>query len=140
MFQLRVAGPARIVGVDGDARPAQLREDGQQRGAIVRDDERVEAAAVRLRRFTLDRKQQPLDARAEADARRSRPADRLHQAVVAAAAADRRIHVFVRPDELERGSRVVVEPAHERWFEDVLDSVRVEVAPHGIEVLAAGAT
>ena len=60
-----------------------------------------------------------------ASSRRSRPAPKpipgvggppicLDEPVVAAAAADRRVGVLVRPDELERRARVVVEPAHER--------------------------
>ena len=79
----------------------------------------------RARRFGVDaleleREHEPLDAGAEADARRRRPADLLDEIVVAAAAADRRrLRALVRADELERRARVVVEPADERRVERV---------------------
>ena len=50
----------------------------------------------------------------EAHARRGRPAERLDQPVVAPAAAERALRAERAVVHLERGARVVVEPAHQR--------------------------
>ena len=68
---------------------------------------------------------------------RRRPADLLDEPVVAPAAADHRVRVLLRPHELERGARVVVEPAHERRIEDVRHAEPVEPCAHLVEVRAA---
>ena len=68
---------------------------------------------------------------------RRRAADLLDQVVVAAAARDRRVLVVHRPDELPGRARVVVEPAHERRDELVVDARRVEVGADRGEVLDA---
>ena len=99
---------------------------------------RRRASRLEYDALVLEREQQPLDAGAEPDARRRRAADLLDEPVVATAAADRRVGVLVRPDELEGGARVVVEPAHERRVEDVRHAERVEPRAHLGEVRAAG--
>ena len=73
---------------------------------------------------------------AEPDPGRRRTADLLDEPVVAPAAADRRVRVLVRPDELERGARVVVEPAHERRIERRTARRAGRGAPHLVEVRA----
>src|SRR2546423_11362736 len=88
--------------------------------------------------FELAGEHQALEAGAEADRGRRRAADLLDEIVVAAAAADRRrLRALVRPDELERRARVVVEAAHECRLERVRDSVEVEVLADAREVLRA---
>ena len=80
-----------------------------------------------------------LDAGGPADARGRVAADLLDQVVVAPAGADRglrRLEALVH--ELEHRARVVVEPAHERRHEHVLDAVGIEEGPHLGEVLLAG--
>ena len=67
--------------------------------------------------------EQPLDPGAEADSRRRRAADLLDETVVAPAAANRVLRAEGLADELERRTRVVVEPAHERRHEPVRDAV-----------------
>src|SRR5439155_5646405 len=57
--------------------------------------------------------------------------------VPSAAADRRRLRALVRPDELERRPRVVVEAADEGRLDGVLDAVRVEVGAHLLEVLLA---
>src|SRR5205823_1264022 len=85
-----------------------------------------------------ERAEQPLEPGAEPDRRRGRPADLLDEVVVAAAAADRALRADRLVHELERRTRVVVEPADERRRELVAHAVGVEVAADGGEVLAAG--
>ena len=138
--QLALARAAGVVGVGGEPGAAQLGLDAQQvgtRSALVEEQERVDARrAGRL--VGLRGEQEPLDARAEADARRRRPADRLDQAVVAAAAADRVLRADRRVLELEGRPRVVVEAAYEGRRELVGDAHRVQVLANGREVLTAG--
>ena len=74
---------------------------------------------------------------AEADPRCRRPPDRLDQAVVAAAAADRALGADRLVLELERGARVVVEPANEGRLELVPDADGVEDVAYLLEVLSA---
>ena len=79
--------------------------------------------------------QQPLDPDPEADPGRGRTAHILGELVVAPAAADRVLGGVERvAHELERGARVVVEPAHQARIELVLDSERVEAALYRLEV------
>ena len=132
---------ASVVGVDRAAlRPplGDLRQEPAAQLRLFAGDEEVEPRRLGSRTFALHREQEPLEPGAEADAGRRRPTDRLDQAVVAAAAADRGVDVLLGPDELEGRARVVVEAAHERRVEDVPHPVRVEVRPDGVEVLAAG--
>src|SRR6185437_8285955 len=88
---LALDGPARIVGLRTDPGRAQLGDLGEHRGAVravLADEEDVHAfLALRFDAGLLEREQEPLDARAEADAGRVRPAERLRKAVVAAAPA-----------------------------------------------------
>ena len=82
---------ARVVGIRPDARRAELdhlREHGYTVGALLADEEHVDAfLGRRLDSRVLQRKEQPLDPRAEPDARSVRPAELLREAVVASAAA-----------------------------------------------------
>ena len=121
------------------ARSSFNQRSASSRGAlVVGRDEDLDAVRLRRRRVRLlERDQEPLDPGAEAERGRRRPADLLDQAVVAAAAADRRLRAVLRADELEGRARVVVEPAHEGRDELVGDAVRVEVAANRGEVLAA---
>ena len=80
-------------------------------------------------------KQDPLDARRPAHARSRRAAQLLDQAVVAAAAAERRLRPQALGLELEHRARVVVEPAHERGIDLVGHPGLVEQRPHLGEVL-----
>ncbi len=120
---------ARHLAIWGRSRAAQLR--------LLEGDEEVERRRLRGRALPLHREQEPLESGAEPDAGRFPSADRLDEPVVAAAPADGGVDVLLRPDELEGGARVVVEAAHERRVEDVVDAVRVEVRPDCFEVLAA---
>src|SRR4051794_20863738 len=112
---LALDGAAGVVGVARHAGAPKLRDRGQHLLArrTVDDEEDVDAAPVRGNAFVLEREDQPLEAGAEPDPGRRRAADLLDEAVVAAAAADRRVDVLVRADELEGRARVVVEAAHE---------------------------
>ena len=73
-------------------------------------------------------------ARAEADAGGGRPAERLHQAVVAPAPADGALGAQVVAGELEDGHRVVVEAAHEGGVLLVGDAQPVEGGEHALAV------
>ena len=79
--------------------------------------------------------QDPLDAGRPADAGRGRPAELLDQAVVAAAAAEAAWAPELVALELEHRARVVVEPAHQRRVDLVLDAGLVEQRAHLGEVL-----
>ena len=86
-----------------------LRRAGRHAGLREREDDAVEPER-------------------EADARRRLAAQQLDQAVIAAAAAERRLLALdALAVELERGPRVVVEAAHEPWRQPVGDAQRVEV-------------
>ena len=131
--ELALERAPRVVGVGGDAVRAQLLEPARARARAAPPSSSAmkTSTTVRLRRRRvrlLEREQEPLDPGAEAERRRRRPADLLDQAVVAAAAADRRLRAVLGADELEGRARVVVEPAHERRHELVGDAVGVEVA------------
>jgi hypothetical protein len=85
----------------------------------------------------VERQEEPLEARAEADARGRRPAELLDQAVVATTARNRARRAFLRADELPGRARVVVEAADEGRHELVPDAIAVEQRADGGEVLAA---
>ncbi len=81
------------------------------------------------------REQQPFDPRAEADRRRGRTAHLLREPVVAAATSDRvlgRVERVAR--QLEDGTRVVVEPAHEPRRDLERDPQRLQSFLHAREV------
>ena len=82
---------------------------------------------------------QPVEPDPEADAGRRPTTQQLDEAVVPATAADRLLLALAALDvELERGPRVVVEPADEPGFESVRHAECVEVRPDGGEMLGAG--
>src|SRR5439155_3969000 len=118
----RAAGVVRVARV---ALGAQLRQRPQEIAALVlglEHQEQVEQRVLRRDPLELEGEYEALDACAKADPRRRRPADLLHEVVVPSAAADRRrLHALVRPDELERRPRVVVEAADEGRLDGVLD-------------------
>src|SRR5262249_32275943 len=106
-----------VVDVGAQAPAAQLLHQRQHPwlvAAVVQRDEDVDLLRLGLHALGLEREQEPLDARAEADPRRRLAAELLDQAVVAPAAADRALCADRLVDELERRPRVVVEPADER--------------------------
>ena len=75
--------------------------------------------------------QHPLDADAEADARRGLAAHLLDETVVATAAADRVLRGVERVAlELERRAGVVVEAAHETRRDLEVDAERVQARLH----------
>ena len=90
------------------------------------------------RPLARDRQHDALHAGAEADAGRGRPAERLHQPVVAAAAPDRALGAEAVARELEDGHRVVVEAAHERRVLLVRDPQPVQRPEHGRAVCLGG--
>ena len=115
-----------------------LRQHGGAVGSVRADEEDVDPLVLRQRRAcVLERDQEALDARAEADAGGVRPTQLLGEAVVAAAAGEGRLRSALGAEELPGRARVVVEPAYERRHELVPDAERVEVATHLREVLAA---
>ena len=137
MRQPSLRRAARVVGLAAEAPAAELRHQCEHAGAVgllVGVDEHVDP---RLRRVEIEREEQPLDPGPEPDRGGRRAAYLLDDVVVAAAAADRALGSDRLVHELEGRARVVVEPAHERRLELVADAVRVEVAAHGVEVLAA---
>src|SRR5581483_9544449 len=97
-------------------------------------EEDVERSRLRTDTLLLERQQRALDAGAEADARRGRPPELGDKRVVAAAGTDRRLRLLLGADELEDGTRVVVEPADERRLDGVVDPVGVEVTADRREV------
>ena len=101
------------------------------------DDEHLDGLGDgREHALVVARQQRAIDAEGEADARRRRPAQRLDEAVVAAAATERVLRRVERAaGELERGAQVVVEAAHEPGLDDVRDAEGVEAVAHGGEVL-----
>ena len=85
--------------------------------------------------FGIAGQKQALDAQRKADAGRRRTAERFHEPVVAAAAADRVLcGVEAGGAELERGAGVVVEAAHELVLDLVVDPQRVQTLAHPLEV------
>ena len=82
----------------------------------------------------------PLDAGAEADARRGRAAQLLDEAVVAATGADGALGAFLLGLELEDVAGVVVEAAHKVGLEGVREGERLQMTPQGGEVIGAGRT
>jgi hypothetical protein len=136
--ELALLGAAGVVGVTGKAARAQCRHRRDHLrtvSALVDDEEAVDLVARQL--ALADREEQSLDAGAEADAGRRRPPDRLDEPVVATAAADDALRADGSVLELERGARVVVEPADESRCEVVLDAECVQVFPDAREVVAA---
>ena len=92
---------------------------------------------VRRRVRLLGRgEQHALDPGREADARRRRAAERLHQPVVAPAAAHAALRAQVGRLELEHRARVVVQAAHERLVALPGQAGVVEHRGDGVEVLA----
>src|SRR5207248_3848507 len=80
---------AGVVGVAGEPAAPELghqREDALARRAVD-DEEDVEPRRLHGDPLSFDCEQEALDPRPEADSRRRRTADRLHEAVVAPAAA-----------------------------------------------------
>ena len=74
----------------------------------------------------------------EADARGRATAEELHQPVIPAATTQRLLLPLAPGDhELERGARVVVQPADEPMIDDVSDSERIEQVEDAPEVRAA---
>ena len=140
LCELALERAARVVGLA--ATPAR-RSSASQRRPVARarprprPGRRRSRGGRRLDALLLHRDQEPLDARAEADPRRRRPADLLDEVVVAAAARDRGVLVLGRADELEGRARVVVEAAHEGRDEHVGDAHRVQAGTDGREVLDA---
>ena len=95
-------------------------------------------ARARLDAFGGARDQHPFDADPEPDARRGLAAHLLDQLVVATAAADAVLRGVERlAAELERGARVVVEPAHEPRVDLVRDPEAVEAVLDRLEVGAS---
>ena len=139
---LALDGAAGEIGVGLDAGLAQLgelAENGGAVGAVGDDEEEVDPLLLRLGR-ALEREQEPLDPGAEADAGRVRAAERLGQAVIAAAARERGLRAALRADELPGRPGVVVEAPHQRRHELVTDAGGVEVVTDLGEVLTAGVT
>ena len=122
--QLALERAARVVRVARDAAPRGARRASPRRrsrgasGSSTKKTSIAGGSAV-ADALVLQREQQALDAGAEADAGRRRPADLLDEVVVAAAARERRVLVLERADELPGRARVVVEPADERRHEPV---------------------
>ena len=81
--------------------------------------------------------QHALDAHAEAHAGGIRAAQLLHQAVVAAAAADGEISLGGLGDDLEHGLGVVVQAAHDAGIDLVGDAQRLQILLQLLEVLRA---
>ena len=114
---------------------AEVRGDSQARDGIRRvaadDDRNRRRLGRRGDARRLEREQHPIEPEPEADARRRPAAEQLDEPVVAPAAADRGLLARRRPAgiDLERGPRVVVEPAHEPRLELVLDADGVRDAP-----------
>ena len=120
-LHLRLHRPAVERTVGRHARGAQLVREGERLLASGRvDHPHVDGRVGRAEHaLGVAREQDPLDARAEADAGRGRPTELLGKAVVATAAADRVLRRVERvARELERGARVVVEPADEQRVDD----------------------
>src|SRR5207253_10703521 len=90
---------AGVVGVTGETATPELRH--QREDALARrtvdDEEDVEPRRLHRDPFSFDREQEALDPRTEADTRRRRPAHCFDEAVVAAAAANRRVDILLRP-------------------------------------------
>ena len=85
--------------------------------------------------LVVAREQRAVEPEGEADARRRRPAERLDQPVVAAAAAERVLGAVERAaGVLERRAQVVVEAAHQPRLDAVRDAERVEPGADGVEV------
>src|SRR5207247_2215769 len=132
---LRAAGVVRVARETSRAQPRHRREYLRAVRAFLDDEEAVDLLEREL--ALAGREQQALHACAESDARRGRTADRLHQAVVTATAADRALCTDRLVAELECGSRVVVEPADEGRLEFVAHAVRFEVPADRVKVTTA---
>ena len=102
---------------------------------VAECDEEVELGLRSRVRLLARREQHALDSRRPADAGRRRPAEHLHEAVIATTAADSALRSERIGGQLEDGSRVVVEPTHERRVELIGDLRDVEQLAHGGEVL-----
>ena len=133
----------REVGADREA----LRPEVASRSAAARPSPSGSAPTTTAERrlrgrvdaLLLEREQDPVEPEPEPDPRRRLAAEQLDQAVVAAAAAERRLLARrPRPVELERRPRVVVEAADEAGLDDVVDAQRVEVGAERREVVRAG--
>ena len=133
LLQLPLHAPAGLLHLR-----AQAAACGAARRAGRRHGRRARPRTRRLPRScsaVARRQQHPLDARRPAHARGRRAAQLLDQAVVAAAAAERRLGAEALGLELEHRARVVVEPAHERGVDLVRHPGPVEQRPHLGEVL-----
>ncbi len=91
----------------------------------------------RLRAGRLGHHQEAFHPEREAHARHVRTAQRPHEAVVAAAAADRALRTEHARDDFKDGSSVVVEPAHDLRIYDVRDAGGIEKREQRGEMLAA---
>ena len=123
-LHLRLHAAAVVGAVGRTAGAAQLvREHQRLTAAGGVDDEHVDRpVGCGEHALVVARQQGAVDADGEPDARRRRPAERLDEAVVPAAAAERVLRRVERAaGELERGAQVVVEAAHEAGLDRVRD-------------------
>ena len=141
-LELRLQGPSSNAASAGTpaARRSRTRSRARARPAsptpTTNDDQR--RLLGRRDPLLLERQQHPLEAHPEPDPRDVRPAEHLGQPVVPAAAEQRRVlRREVGAHELERGPRVVVEPAHERRRRRPAIPASFRPAWTPLEVLAA---
>ena len=127
----------------GDPRPSQVRGDREPGGGRIRVGADDDGHGRRLGRGhdtgLGQSEEQPVQPDPEADPGRRPPAEQLDEAVVAPAATDRLLLALAAGDvELERGPRVVVEPADEPGLEPIAHAEGLEVRADAGEVLGAG--
>lgn len=91
----------------------------------------------KVRPALLHEQQQPLHAKAEADAGARGAAELLDQPVVPAAAADGALRADALGKDLEHGPGIVIQPAHERGGELVAHAHRVQQHKESVHVRAA---
>ncbi len=140
--QLAFQGAACVVSVGRDPRPPQLGEQDRALRRAARCRSATRNTSIRVGSAAIPSSSSASSSRSRPAPKPmpgvGRPTDRLDEPVVAPAAADGRVRVLERGDELEGRARVVVEATHERRVEDVRHAVEVELRAHPVEVLAAG--
>ncbi|MEZ5141893.1 MAG: hypothetical protein R2726_05155 [Acidimicrobiales bacterium] len=136
-LHLRLHGSAAPGAVRGQPGPPQLGGEVARLVAAGQVDDEDLDPLLRggEHAFGVTRRQDPLDARPEADPGRRRPAERLHQPVVAPATADGALgRLEGGAAELEGGVGVVVEASHQSRLDGEGDPEGPEPGLHPLEV------